>query len=76
MLRTFIFANYIVFFNMLNVIKYNYSTQINRIVYQKTADNGKEIGMAMATKNPRYFKRKYHVDCRFQINRDSDAGVD
>ena len=61
---------------MLNVIEYKYSTQTNRIVYQITADNGEDIGMAMATKIQNISKEKYHVDCRFRINRDSDAGVD
>ena len=35
---------------MLNAIEYKYCAQINRIVYQIAADNGEDIGMAMATK--------------------------
>ena len=35
-----------------------------------------DIGMAMATKTPKYVCDKYHVDCRFEINCDSDASVD
>ena len=40
----------------LSVSKYKYSTQINIIVYQVTADTGEDIGMAMATQIPKHPK--------------------